>query len=385
MSRMEMADVGRGNVMEQKRKFQGNNIFWIIFLVVALYVVLCGLPVELISKLAKKAGEWAPGVTFINENYTGTIGAVLVLFAYCLIVKKNRFILRSFLPAGKGRNHEIKVIEDTYEPTQNNTAKTLILGLLLGFVTNFFCIACALAHGDIKLVCDFSASQIPVMLYGLVMVFIQSSSEEMWCRGFMYERINIHYPLWVAVVVNGIFFGLLHAFNDGVTVLAVISIIVCGMSYSLVRWYSGSIWLVMGIHTMWNFTQNFLFGLPNSGLVSEVSVFRLDAVKGTSNLIYNYGFGVESAIPAILADCTLGIVVLLLAKKNGRLGELFMSHEKRAAIAEAAEAAEAAETARTGAAEEKMTEAATEAAETAATAAETERTTEVITEEEDRS
>ena len=65
----------------------------------------------------KKAGEWAPGVSFVNEYYTGTVGAVLLLVVYCLIVKKNRFILRSFLPAGKGRNHEIKVIEDTYEPT----------------------------------------------------------------------------------------------------------------------------------------------------------------------------------------------------------------------------------------------------------------------------
>lgn len=106
--------------MEQKKKFQGNNIFWIIFLVVALYVFLGGLPVELISILAKKAGEWAPGVSFVNEYYTGTVGAVLLLVVYCLIVKKNRFILRSFLPAGKGRNHEIKVIEDTYEPTQKD-------------------------------------------------------------------------------------------------------------------------------------------------------------------------------------------------------------------------------------------------------------------------
>ena len=147
----------------------------------------------------------------------------------------------------------------------------------------------------------------------------------------MYERIKIHYPLWVAVLANGVFFGLLHSFNDGATVFAIVSIIVCGISYSLVRWYSGSIWLVMGIHTMWNFTQNFLFGLPNSGLVSEVSIFRLDASNGTSNLIYDYGFGVESTIPAILADFTLGIVVLLLAKRNGRLGELFMSYEKKAA------------------------------------------------------
>ena len=307
-----------------------NNILFIIFLIIALYVILSSLLADWLCRLAKLTGEWAPGVTFINEYYTGTIGAILFLVVYCLVIKKNRFILRSFLPAGKGVDHETIVIEDTYQPSQNNTAKTLLLGLVLGFVTNFFCIACAMVHGDIKLIFDFSAAQIPVLLYGFVMVFFQSSSEELWCRGFMYERINIHYPLWVAVLANGVFFGLLHSFNDDVTVLAIVSITICGFSYSLVRWYSGSIWMVMGIHTMWNFTQNFLFGLPNSGLVSEVSMFRLDASNGTNNLIYNYGFGVEGAIPAIISDLTLGIVVLLLAKKNGRLGELLMSYEKKA-------------------------------------------------------
>ncbi len=319
---------------KKQRKFKGNNIVWIIFLMILLYFFLCstvGLP---ITSGLNSLREWSPAVVFINEYYTPTIAHVLILVLLCLIVKKNRFILRSFLPAGRGNNHRKQVVEDSYEPTQNNTPKMLLLGLLLGFLTNFACIACALAHGDIKLYFDFSAAQLPILLYGLLMVFVQSTSEELWCRGFMYERIIIHYPLWVAVLVNGLFFGLLHMFNDGVTVFAIINIAVCGVSYSLLRWYTGSIWSVMGLHTMWNFTQNFLFGLPNSGLVSEVSLFHMDAASGISNLIYDYSFGVEGAIPSIIISVAIAIVILLLAKKNGRLGELRMSYEKKAALAQ---------------------------------------------------
>jgi hypothetical protein len=271
-------------------------------------------------------------MTFINEYYAYTIGSIVVLVLVCLIVKKNRFILRSFMPKGWGRDHKIRVVEDTYEPSQNNTPKQLLIGLLLGFITNFTCIACAMAHGDIKLYLDFSASQIPVLLYGFVMVFFQSSSEELWCRGFMTERINIHYPLWVAVIVNGAFFGVLHIFNEGVTPLAIANITIVGFSYSLIRWYTGSIWTVMGIHTMWNFTQNFLFGLPNSGLVSEVSVLHLDAANGVSNLIYNYEFGVESTVIALIVNIALGAAALLLARRDGRLGELLLSYEKKAEL-----------------------------------------------------
>ena len=322
--------------MDKSKKFTGNNLLWILFLVTVLYCILAGIFEMIVMAAVQKPIKWSPAMHFVNEYYTPTIGAIIFLFLICWVVKKNHFILRSFLPAGKGKNHKIQVIEDTYEPTQNNTGRNLLFGLFLGFLTNFACILCAMLHGDVNFTLNFNTSMIPVLIYALIMVFIQSTSEELWCRGFMYERILIHYPLWVAVLINGIFFGLLHIFNPGVSVMAILGIVICGFSYSLLRWYTGSIWITMGIHTMWNFTQNFIFGLPNSGLVSEVSVFNLDAVNAVSNLIYNYEFGVEAAIPALVVDALIGVVCIILAKRNGRLGELNMSYEKIAA-AKAAE------------------------------------------------
>jgi hypothetical protein len=144
----------------------------------------------------------------------------------------------------------------------------------------------------------------------------------------MYERISVHYPLWVAIVVNGVVFGLLHSFNDGITALAMADLIMCGLAYSLLRWYTKSPWACFGIHTMWNFTQNFIFGLPNSGLVSGASMFRVDALNAVSNLIYDYDFGVEGALPAVFIDLLLGGVCLYLGAKQGRLGELLVSKEQ---------------------------------------------------------
>ena len=318
----------------KERKFKGNNIIWILFLIIALYVVGASIFQEKFTTFLLTLRDWSSSMYFILGYYTAVLASIIFLAVVLLVIRKNHFIMRSFLPAGRKKEIQVKVIEDTYIASNNNTVKMLLIGLLLGFLTNFTCILCALAHGDIKLYFDFSANQIPVLLFALLSVFFQSTSEELWCRGYLYERLNIHYPLWVAIVVNGVFFGLLHIFNDGVSPMAIIGIIICGFSYSLVRWYTGSIWICMGIHTMWNFTQNFLFGLPNSGLVSEMSVFHLDAATGTSSLIYDYGFGVEAAIPALLVDAALGIGALLLAKRDGRLGELTMSYEKRAAAAQ---------------------------------------------------
>ena len=288
-----------------------NRIIWILLLWFALYELVDSFFV-LFSEAGLKAlfRNASDGMTFVLTYYTPLLGSCIFFVLLCLIVRKNRFMLNVVKPSREGRS-----------------MKMLWIGLLLGFLTNFFCILCALIHGDIKLYLDFSASQIPLMIFALISVFFQSTSEELWCRCFLYERINVHYPLWVAIVINGALFGLLHLGNPGITALALADLIICGLAYSMLRWYSGSIWTCFGIHTMWNFTQNFLFGLPNSGLVSEASVFHLDAATGISNWIYSYEFGVEGGVPAIFADVLIVAVILILAKRDGRLGELLESRE----------------------------------------------------------
>lgn len=290
-----------------------NRIIWILLLWWVLYEFVDGVLILLMSSLLTMSVSNQPaGLTFVLEYYTPLLASCIFFVILCLIVKKNRFMLDTFRPSREGKS-----------------LKMLGAGLLLGFLTNFFCILCALIHGDIKLYLEFSVSQIPLMIFALVSVFFQSASEELWCRCYLYDRINVHYPLWMAIVINGSIFGLMHLGNDGISALALADLIICGISYSLLRWYSGSIWTSFGIHTMWNFTQNFIFGLPNSGLVSEASVFHLDAATGISNWVYSYEFGVEGGVPAVFIDLLLVVVILLLAKRDGQLGELKESRESR--------------------------------------------------------
>ena len=309
------------------------NLFWILFVFFAVYIILSTILEELsfdfwlIPALATKVSA---GLIYVLMYYTATVISVIVLFLLCWIVRYNRYIWKSFLFP---KNHaeaamdEQDILADFYG-RKNNGFKMLGWGLLLGFLMNFFCIVCALIHGDIKLYFEAVPNQIPLFLFAFVSVFIQSSSEEMWCRGFLYDRLHERYPLWAAILINGSIFGALHIFNEGATVFSIIEIVVCGVSFSLLRWYTGNVWIVMGLHTAWNFTQAILFGLPNSGLVSEVSLFHLDASTGVSNLIYDFEFGVEGAIPSFIMDALVGVVVIVLAAKKGRLKELTMNRPK---------------------------------------------------------
>ena len=321
---------------------------WIIVIVIIWYIFISGFAhIFWQAFMYAISGSLSPEMYFTMDLYASVIVDIIVLFILCNIFRKNRYIWNSFLlPRRKiksggpdGADDVVlmnngaalaagdDILADLYGRSRNGF-RMLGMGLLLGFLTNFFCILCALLHGDIKLYYDCSISQLPYFLFSLFCVCIQSTSEELWCRGFMYERLHERYPLWFAVAINGVFFGLLHMFNPSVSALPIIGIITCGLSYSLLRWYSGSIWIAMGIHTGWNFTQNYLFGLPNSGLVSEASVFHLDAAVANSSWVYDWGFGVEGGIPSIFIDTLLGVVIIILAVRNGRIKELGMNRAK---------------------------------------------------------
>ena len=72
--------------------------------------------------------------------------------------------------------------------------------------------------------------------------------------------------------------------------------------------------MAAAIHTSWNFTQNFLFGLPNSGLVSKGSFLHLEAAS--DSILYDTVFGVEGAIPALIVTAVLAAAVILYARKK---------------------------------------------------------------------
>ena len=301
---------------KKKIKFDKHDlIIWILCVTVLWYLIIFSLPLDFIlfdttAPLFFIFGAKTTSVTdpfvFTIVFYLSTLPAFIGAFVYTRLTKKNRFVFDSFMPKHPG-----------------NTVGKLLMGFLVGFVMNFSCIVAALIHGDFRLYLDFTATQIPFFLFAFLCVFIQSSAEELWCRGFVYERVNVRYPLWVSILINSLFFAVLHVMNPGAGFLPILDIFICGLSYSLAKWYTCSIWFPMGIHTAWNFTQNYLFGLPNSGLTSAASVFHQEITSGSaSNLIYDHNFGVEGAIPAVIADAVLGAVCLILAAKQGRLKEL---------------------------------------------------------------
>ena len=132
---------------------------------------------------------------------------------------------------------------------------------------------------------------------------------------------------------------LLHIPNPGFTAKAGSQIFLIGVIFSLLVYYYDSLWAAIWFHTSWNFTQNIIFGLPNSGIVSEYSIFKLEAVTAQSGLFYDVKFGVEGSIGSSLGLMVILIAIILINRYKPEKSDVWAQAEEKAA-AKAAEAEE---------------------------------------------
>ena len=242
----------------------------------------------------------ADGFFSITVMYLTFIGIWMVFALYMAAVPKNRPLLSIVTTKVKGNNFLL-----------------LMLGLLIGFGTNMVCAIGAMLHKDISIYYDsFPILQLIILFCA---VFIQSSAEELVCRGFLYQRLRKGYkhPA-VAIIINSAFFAALHLGNDGVGPLAILDIFVTGIFFSMMVYYLDSLWCAMAAHAAWNYTQNIILGLPNSGIVSPFSIYKLDAAAATNSFAYNVDFGLEGTVLAVSVQI-IGCVVLYLLFRDKKV------------------------------------------------------------------
>ncbi len=255
-----------------------------------------GMPIGSFFNLFSN-GENTEFLTILGDNF-GFLGYWIIAIVYLLLVKSDRPILRAFGTEPRG-----------------NTVKMALLGLLIGLGLNTLCVGVAVLHGDIQL--SFSSFPVLKLLLVFLSVFAQSGGEELLCRGVLYQRLRKAYRNpWVAILVNPIVFVLVHILIPGITIWAVLSIYLVGVAFGLMVYYLDSLWMAMAAHAAWNFTQNFIFGLPNSGTVYDFAIFKLDSATARTSLFYNVEFGVESSVTAVLVFAAVAAILVCLGKKK---------------------------------------------------------------------
>ena len=143
-----------------------------------------------------------------------------------------------------------------------------------------------------------------VQIKAFLMFFGVAVGEEILFRGVLFKWIDKRWGLWVALIVSGLVFGFVHLTNDNATIWSSLAIsIEAGLLLGAAYKWSGSLWLPIGIHWTWNYTQGNIFGFAVSGTDAGGSL--LQVVPNGPDIITGGAFGAEASIISVLLGLAL--------------------------------------------------------------------------------
>jgi len=158
---------------------------------------------------------------------------------------------------------------------------------------------------------------------GLVVALLAAVFEELLFRAVLFRILEQAFGTSVALVGSALLFGFAHGMNPGATLISDVAIVVeagllLGAAYALTR----NLWLVIGIHAGWNFTEGSVFGVSVSGQPVTASLFH-SVLKGP-DLLTGGAFGPEASLIAV-AVCGLAALILavLVYRRGGWLRPAF--------------------------------------------------------------
>ena len=228
--------------------------------------------------------------------YLGHLYFAVTMALYALAVKKDR-----------------KYIFALFKGKLSNNLKYGLFGILSGFAMMGVCVLAASLNGNITITpsADF---KVIFFIFAIFAVFIQASTEEIESRSFIFQKLSDQgVSARLAVLVSSFFFAYLHMAKPGFGIIPLLTIFFFAVQYALACYYFKNIWFVCTSHMMWNFSQDFIFGLPNSGTPASVSIFG--SVVNSSGFFYDQTFGIEGSLMSVLVCIISTLLIVLIGKK----------------------------------------------------------------------
>jgi CAAX protease family protein len=209
--------------------------------------------------------------------------------------------------------------------------RNLGLGLLAGFLIFSIVVGVAAVADVYNIIGYGSTAELARDLIGEALM--PAVMEELLFRGILFRWIEEFAGSWAALVVTSALFGLAHIMNPNATwfssfAIAVEAGVLLGGAYMLTR----SLWMPIGLHAAWNFTQGFLFDVPVSGLDQNGLV---NATLSGPELLSGGRFGLEASVFALVVATAFGTWFVVMAVRRGKLVEPWWIRRRRPEISAA--------------------------------------------------
>ncbi len=182
--------------------------------------------------------------------------------------------------------------------TSSGWLRSYLQGAAIGCLFALGVAALTLVCGEI----DYHGVSLSFSLAPLIAALLLSMvkiREEVIFRGwFLTTPYSLRNP-WRAVLWGSVVFALMHGGNHHVTLLSLVNLLLFSIFLSELFLIKKSIWIVAALHSMWNFTQGKVLGLPVSGGSPTHSLLHFEAHPDSLTA----GFGLEGNLITLGALC----------------------------------------------------------------------------------
>lgn len=150
----------------------------------------------------------------------------------------------------------------------------------------------------------------------LTIAIVSGVGEELIFRGGIFRTLEGRWGTGAALIASAAIFGGLHALNPGATWLSTVGIaleagLLLGVAYAMTR----NLWLPIGIHIGWNFTEGGVFGAAVSGLPEREGIVHMP-LNGP-DWVTGGAFGPEASVVTVGVCLVVTAVLLAITLRNG--------------------------------------------------------------------
>ena len=151
---------------------------------------------------------------------------------------------------------------------------------------------------------------------GLVSALSAAVFEELLLRAVLFRILEEVGGTTIAVILSAVIFGALHGTNPGATLFSGLAIAIeAGILLALAFALTRNLWLAVGIHMGWNFTEGSIFGAEVSGTKEAYSLLR--APLTGPELLTGGAFGPEASILSLVACLIAAATIARMIQRRG--------------------------------------------------------------------
>jgi len=262
---------------------------WTVVWKALVFIIVWAIPLTLFivpfQNQLKKAQETNPPMAQLYMESTSAIAIVLAAFLLVTFVDKRSFASLGFDP------------------------KYISQDLVLGVTIGFFWLAVSLG---VLVLMKWALPQrsnlvsYPLLIMGSVALLINTVTQEMLVRSYIFQTIQTHFGVVAAVIVSSLIFAGLHGGVIKDSWLAALNVLGAGVLFGVAYAISGNLWFPIAMHFVWNALLGPVLGLSISGQNPFRVSWQFFRLEGPA-MFTGGAFGLEGSI-VVTATTILAII-----------------------------------------------------------------------------